>query len=77
MTGLLTGSVVGGIAALLFAPKSGKEFRKDISAKSSELYDDASHLMVNAKDKTSEMLSEVSKKQEVFMMMARKKLDLL
>lgn len=28
--GVLTGSVVGGITALLFAPKSGKELRADI-----------------------------------------------
>ena len=41
ITGLITGSVLGGIAALLFAPKSGKEFRQDISDKGNELYDDA------------------------------------
>ena len=31
ITGLLTGGLLGGVLALLFAPKSGKEFRKDIS----------------------------------------------
>ncbi|MBK9334897.1 MAG: YtxH domain-containing protein [Ignavibacteria bacterium] len=65
ITGLLTGSVLGGITALLFAPKSGKEFRQDISNKSTELYDDANHLIVKAKDKTSMMLSDASDKAEV------------
>ncbi|MBW5445032.1 YtxH domain-containing protein [Cohnella sp. CFH 77786] len=32
MWGALTGAVTGAVSALLFAPKSGKELRKDISA---------------------------------------------
>jgi gas vesicle protein len=43
--GFLFGAIVGGaagaIAALLMAPKSGKELRKDIYDKSNELYDTA------------------------------------
>lgn len=43
--GLLTGTIVGGIAgaitALLLAPKSGKELRKDLAEKSQEIYDKA------------------------------------
>ena len=31
--GLLTGSAIGAIVALLYAPKSGKELRKDIKIK--------------------------------------------
>ncbi|MBK9334661.1 MAG: YtxH domain-containing protein [Ignavibacteria bacterium] len=46
ITGLVTGSLIGGVAALLFAPKSGKELRKDISVKGTELYDDANHLLI-------------------------------
>jgi len=41
VSGLATGSVIGGIAALLFAFKSGKELRMDISEKSNEVLGDA------------------------------------
>jgi len=43
--GLLTGTILGGVAgaitALLLAPKSGKELRADLAEKSYELYDKA------------------------------------
>ena len=35
--GLLTGAVIGGVIALLYAPKSGKELRGDIRNGSSDL----------------------------------------
>ncbi len=48
LIGAFFGSVVGGISALLLAPKSGKKLRKDISRK----YHDVS-------DKTHDMASSV------------------
>ena len=43
--GLVAGTIIGGLAgavtALLLAPKSGKELRKDIAEKSQDLYDKA------------------------------------
>lgn len=40
--GLILGSIIGGavgaVLALLFAPKSGKELRRDIASKTNELY---------------------------------------
>ena len=33
MIGFLAGGIVGGIIALLYAPKSGKELRNDIKLK--------------------------------------------
>ncbi|MBK7446584.1 MAG: YtxH domain-containing protein [Ignavibacteria bacterium] len=33
LSGLITGGVIGGLAALLFTPKSGKELRKNIGEK--------------------------------------------
>lgn len=41
LRGLLYGAVVGGIAALLLAPKSGKDLRKDIQDRANTLKDDA------------------------------------
>ncbi len=40
--GTLIGGIAGAVTALLLAPKSGKELRKDIADKSFELYDKAS-----------------------------------
>ena len=41
--GLITGGILGGIAGLLFAPKSGKKLRRDISKKTDEIIDEAKH----------------------------------
>lgn len=43
--GALIGASVGAIAALLLAPKSGAELRKDLAEKSKEAYDKASNLV--------------------------------
>jgi gas vesicle protein len=37
--GLLTGAVIGGVIALLFAPKTGKETRQIIKDKATEVID--------------------------------------
>lgn len=39
--GTLFGTIAGGFAALIFAKKSGKEFRKDVSNAANEAYDKA------------------------------------
>ena len=62
--GLITGGVVGGLVGLLFAPKSGREFRKDISDKSGEILDDTNRLIEDAKDKAAIIVSEAMKKAE-------------
>lgn len=41
LAGTLIGGLSGAITALLLAPKSGKELRRDIAEKSYELYDKA------------------------------------
>ncbi len=43
--GTLLGGIAGAVTALLLAPKSGKELRRDIADKSYELYDKASDYM--------------------------------
>ena len=62
ISGLLTGGFIGALAALLYAPKSGREFRKDISDKSSEIINDTGELLENAKSKAADVISDVKKK---------------
>ena len=50
--GLLTGAVIGGVIALLYAPKSGKETRQMIK-------DKATDVVGAVKDKTSEVVDAV------------------
>ncbi len=73
--GALIGGTIGAITALLFAPKSGKELRRDITDTSANLYDRASDYVVSAfndsrnkaqgmfntaKNKASNIISEAS-----------------
>jgi gas vesicle protein len=41
LAGALIGGAIGAITALVFAPKSGRELRRDIADRSAELYDKA------------------------------------
>ncbi len=43
--GAVMGGLVGAVTALLLAPKSGAELRKDIAEKSAELYDKATDML--------------------------------
>lgn len=54
--GAVVGAAVAGVATLLFAPKSGKNLRKDISNKTDEAIDTAEGYMDVAKDKGSDAL---------------------
>ena len=62
MIGFLAGGAIGGITALLLAPKSGKELRSDISTKSRKLISDSEEYLGNAKTRATEILSEGRKK---------------
>jgi gas vesicle protein len=74
--GLIAGAVIGGVMALLYAPKSGKETRKVIKDKTIEVADvvkEETGAVIDAvKDKTSEVVemvkeeaSEVNRKGHV------------
>ncbi len=64
--GLLSGAVIGGVIALLYAPKTGKETRQLIKDKTTEVVDsvkDKTTEVVDAvKDKTIEVMGEVKDK---------------
>jgi gas vesicle protein len=71
LTGLLTGAAIGGIIALLYAPKSGKETREQIKRKFQELEkdlenlkDQASHKTGKAKDDLAQKLADLQKEIE-------------
>lgn len=48
LTGALIGGAIGAMTALIFAPKPGRELRKDIADRSVELYDKAQELIGRA-----------------------------
>ena len=75
MLGLLAGGAIGSIAALLFAPKSGREFRKDIGKKSREVVKETGQYVDSAKTRAVEMISDGRKKAESMISDAKKKAD--
>lgn len=75
IAGLVTGGVIGGLAALMFAPKSGKDFRKDISDKKDEILDDTNYLIENAMEKSSAIIFDAKKKAERLVEEGKKKVE--
>jgi gas vesicle protein len=75
LIGFLSGAVVGGIVALLYAPKTGKELRTDLRRKTAEISEDvdeylrdaqvkAKELINEGKDRSSQLISEAKTKAE-------------
>ncbi|MFD0673997.1 YtxH domain-containing protein [Cohnella sp. GCM10027633] len=59
MKGVLIGGIVGAAAALLLAPKSGKELRGDIKDKYGSVHERASQLVKETGRKTQELAKQV------------------
>jgi gas vesicle protein len=57
-TGLLIGGVLGALAGIFFAPKSGKELRSAIRGKGSEVLKDAREVYADVSTKAKEILEE-------------------
>ncbi|HNW57995.1 MAG TPA: YtxH domain-containing protein [Bacteroidales bacterium] len=71
ITGLLAGAAIGGIIALLYAPKSGKETRQDLKRKLEDLEkefetlkDKASHKTDNIKKDIADRLADLQREIE-------------
>jgi gas vesicle protein len=62
LTGLLAGAAIGGIIALLYAPKSGKETREQIKNKFNDLEKDLENLKNQAKQKTGKAKEDLAQK---------------
>lgn len=60
--GLITGTVIGSVVALLFAPKSGKELRQDIKNKSNEILEDTTEYLNNTKERVVSAYNEAKRK---------------
>ncbi|SIT85393.1 YtxH domain-containing protein [Edaphobacillus lindanitolerans] len=62
LTGAIIGGLIGAAAALLLAPKSGKELRGDVSTQAVNLKEKGIELSSVAKDKTADMTKTVQEK---------------
>jgi len=60
--GFLTGAVVGGVIALLFAPRSGKETRQLIKDKAVETRDNVKDFASETVEKIKEGVSEANQR---------------
>jgi gas vesicle protein len=58
LIGFLSGAVVGGVLALLYAPKSGKELRTDLRRKTEEITEDVEEYLRDAQSKAKELINE-------------------
>ncbi len=64
LKGLLFGGIVGALAGLLYAPKSGRETREELWQKSLELRDDAEGKLELAQRRAETLLAETRKQIE-------------
>jgi gas vesicle protein len=60
--GLLTGAIIGGVIALLYAPKSGKKTRQIIENKATEVVDTVKKETSGVMDTVKEVVSEAERK---------------
>jgi gas vesicle protein len=58
LIGFFSGAVVGGVIALLYAPKSGKELRSDLKKKSEEIAVDVETYLRDAQIKAKQLINE-------------------
>ncbi|MBZ0199802.1 MAG: YtxH domain-containing protein [Ignavibacteriaceae bacterium] len=75
LIGFLAGGAVGALLALLYAPKSGKEFRSDIREKADEYMDEAEKYMSEAQGKAKALINEGKKRGEKIIVDAKVKAD--
>jgi len=73
--GLITGGVIGTLAGLLLAPKSGKKLRRDLSNKAEEIIDHTGKVLENAGDIASDIISDAKKQAEKIINDGKKKIE--
>lgn len=65
LLGVLAGGTVGAIVTLLYAPKSGKDFRADIKQKSKEYLEESDKYLTNTKIKANKIFTEGKRKYKL------------
>lgn len=73
--GLLIGGLLGFIGGVLFAPKSGREFRKDLADGSDELYKQASSSISDFKDRGQQAVQDFQNKGDAVLKQAAQQLQ--
>jgi gas vesicle protein len=64
LRGLFTGAILGGLAGILLAPKSGKELRAEIRKKGAEAFEDAKEFYSDARGKAKAILEDARRRAE-------------
>ncbi|MCD9025985.1 YtxH domain-containing protein [Cohnella silvisoli] len=59
LKGALIGGVIGAVAALLLAPKSGRELRGDIRDRYTDMQDRTKRMLTDVGNRTQEMAKQV------------------
>jgi gas vesicle protein len=62
LEGLLIGGAIASVFTLLYAPKSGKKFRRDIQRRTSDLGDDVIDKYKDMQKKAENLLSDTEKR---------------
>ncbi len=75
IVGALVGAAIAALVSLLFAPKSGKDLRKDIGHTTHKAWDQASDYVDTAKDKGQEVAGDVSEKASSYFNVASDEVD--
>jgi gas vesicle protein len=75
LIGLLAGGAIGAIAALLYAPKAGKELRSDIKRRASDIAEDATGYMKTARAKTVDIINEGKTRSDKLVADAKEKAE--
>lgn len=73
--GAIIGGAVGAITALLLAPKSGRELRRDIADKSGEIYGKASNYLGDVQEDVRDMVNQGRAKAENMVSAAKKQAE--
>jgi len=77
VAGLFAGGVIGAALALLYAPKSGKEFRAELKERADHLVEDADGYLNTAQEKAQQIVSEAKKRSDLLITDAKKRADTL
>ena len=64
LRGLFTGAILGGLAGILLAPKSGKELRAEIRKKGTEAFEDAKEFYSDARGKAKAILEDARRRAD-------------